>query len=71
MRDLPSIATQLSPARIPARRWAAQEDELILECVRHLGCKWRQIASLLVLQVEGSGTRGKEGEVGGNLGGNS
>merc|ERR1719247_563651 len=29
------------------KEWAVAEDELILECVRHLGCKWRQIASML------------------------
>ena len=29
------------------KEWAAGEDELILEAVRHLGCKWRVIASML------------------------
>ena len=29
------------------KEWAQGEDELILEAVRHLGCKWRQIASML------------------------
>jgi hypothetical protein len=29
------------------KEWASAEDDLILECVRHLGCKWRQIAAML------------------------
>ena len=35
-------------APVPNRKeWAAGEDELILEAVKQLGCKWRQIASML------------------------
>ena len=36
-----------SSGSIHRKEWALSEDELILECVRTLGCKWRQIAAML------------------------
>ena len=45
---LPPVDFPMEKESGPNRKeWAAGEDELILEAVKSLGCKWRQIASML------------------------